>query len=694
MGEAHTATDRLPSLPQVLIRVLDAVQAENGADFRDLNAAVSPDSAMAARLLAAANSPFYFRGAACESLDRALVLLGQHAIKTLTMTAAIQQLFDSFEDAPRDFLPGLWRRALIAANLGQVLATLTRHPNPEQAYLCGLLLEMGKLARLSQDPAGYGALLGDRDSSSALADAEIAELGSHYAQFTGDIMQHWGLCDTLCDAVRYQLEDAGQVRDAQHLVKIMNVVAGLVDAENSARATTMDRALAAADELFGLNEGLVRELRHRIDDDVRSLAGSLGIPFDESPEALTEQQRTARRTLGQRVGDVNSADQFAGALQQASGLPEAGLAVRRCLQVTLGLPHALAFWLTDDGQSLTAFADDGTDPLFVIAAEPNRSLVADCLLAGEIRQDDDRNPLSPVVDRQIRRRLGGHPLWCLPLLRGEQCVGVLVLGIPPGRDAELRQRLPLLQALCRELARAPELTAPATDTALPAGAVSDDVIREVVHEAGNPLSIIQNYLGVLRSRLASDDQAQEQLQQIRREIDRVGRILLRLRDPQDAADDDTAIPARALLERIADLMDTSLCQPRGITLELELDDELPVLQKQTDQLQQVLTNLLKNAVEALDQGGTIRLRAEGHVLHRGQRHWRIRLSDDGPGLPSSVNDRLFSPLQSTKGAGHSGLGLSIAKRLMDEMKGKITVQSDATGTRFELLLPVDEGRNG
>lgn len=92
MADLRLSADRIPSLPQALIRILDAVQAENGADFRDLTEAVQQDNALTARLLAAANSPLYFRGSACETIDRALMLLGQQAVKTVAMTAAIQRL--------------------------------------------------------------------------------------------------------------------------------------------------------------------------------------------------------------------------------------------------------------------------------------------------------------------------------------------------------------------------------------------------------------------------------------------------------------------------------------------------------------------------------------------------------------------------------------------------------------------------
>jgi len=689
MADLRLSADRIPSLPQALIRILDAVQAENGADFRDLTEAVQQDNALTARLLAAANSPLYFRGSACETIDRALMLLGQQAVKTVAMTAAIQRLFDTFDEAPESFLPHLWRRALLAANLGQVLASLTRYPQPEQAYLSGLLLELGKLARLSEAPADYGTLLSTHPDNHSLAAAERSEFGQDYAAVGATLLNDWGLSATISDPVQFQLEATDAVRDAQPLVRIMNLVAHLVAAEQSGDAAETETALVVADRLFGLNEGLVRELRRRVDDDVQRLAETLGIPLGEPSAEASASQARARRGLGERIRDISSVDQFSTSLQRATSLQDASQAVRRCLHLTLGLPHALPFWLSDDGETLIAFDDDGSaEPLFSIHAEAGRSLVADCLLAGrpQTNQAASTDGAPPVVDRQIRTRLGQKPLWRLPLLDGDRAVGVLVLGIPESRQAELSDRMPFLLALCRELARAPG------DGGETGGADEDTVaraeIREVLHEASNPLSIIQNYLGVLRVSLQENTQAQEHVQQIRSEIDRVGRILLRLRDP-DADSGDEPVAATDILNRVATLVESGLCQPRGIRLQSQLADNLPQLRRQADPLQQVLTNLLKNAAEALDSDGLIELIAEVPDSHRESGKWRIVVSDDGPGLPQSVRDARFSPVKSGKQGGN-GLGLSIAKRLVDEMRGTLTVHTSSAGTRFELLLPIED----
>jgi len=102
----------------------------------------------------------------------------------------------------------------------------------------------------------------------------------------------------------------------------------------------------------------------------------------------------------------------------------------------------------------------------------------------------------------------------------------------------------------------------------------------------------------------------------------------------------------------------------------------------------VLTNLLKNAAEALPPGGRVRIETHDGVVLDGRPQVQIVIADDGPGLPDDILQNIFTPVASAKGPPHSGLGLVIVKNLLSEMNGSIVVQSTPErGTRFEILLP-------
>jgi signal transduction histidine kinase len=110
-------------------------------------------------------------------------------------------------------------------------------------------------------------------------------------------------------------------------------------------------------------------------------------------------------------------------------------------------------------------------------------------------------------------------------------------------------------------------------------------------------------------------------------------------------------------------------------------------------LKQVLINLVKNAAEAMAQGGNlfVATRRLGPVknAHGPCGEAEITIRDDGPGLPAEVQARIFEPFNSAKGGGHAGLGLSIVHSIVKSLDGRITCESrEGRGTRFAVRLPL------
>jgi signal transduction histidine kinase/HD-like signal output (HDOD) protein len=677
MAQASRANDFLPSLPQLLVRILDTVQ-DDQADLHTLSAIILQDTGATARIIAVANSSFYYRGKRFDSLDRAVLNLGTDVVRTLVMTLAMKQLFGQFNAHDRHFLKRVWRTALVTANLSQVLAVLTGYPRPEEAYLSGLFVDIGRLARLTEDESRYGPMLEQAADDQALLRAEMAAYGTDHCHVAANLMEEWGLSPFIVDAVRYHLEPALAVQDAHHLVKLVNLGYAM-----GRPGPIGDDALAAADTLFGLNEGLTEELRGRVREDVARMARSLEIDID----AEGEWDQNARLALSQRLEDLNRLSQLQGELAQTGDLLRQRLAVQRVLFLTFGVERSLLFLADRDAPFLRAWVDEDPDPAFVLPLEAGRSLVVDAVLEDRsVQFTGEGLDALPVADRQIVAICGAGPLWIQPL-RGESGpLGALVLGVDASRLAKMQERSAFVGAMGREIARALSAEDAVTQPQAPDQERLERRIREMVHEAGNPLSIIQNYLAMLRIKLGDEHEAQLELGVIREEIERVGRILLRMREAPQTREE-TSLSLHREVRQITDIFAASVCSARNITLEVDLAEHDPPLAQSSDHLRQILTNLLKNAAEALDEGGKLRVITRDPVSLNGRRYTELSVEDNGPGLPQEVMDRLFSPVTSTKGAGHSGLGLSIVKRLVDEMDGIILCSSGPGGTRFQVLLP-------
>jgi signal transduction histidine kinase len=126
---------------------------------------------------------------------------------------------------------------------------------------------------------------------------------------------------------------------------------------------------------------------------------------------------------------------------------------------------------------------------------------------------------------------------------------------------------------------------------------------------------------------------------------------------------------------------------QGVTVEREYAPDLPKILGRGGELNQVWTNILVNAIEAMGYSGTIRIvtRCEHDFI-------MVEIADSGPGIPPEIQPRIFEPFFTTKGVGKgSGLGLDISYRVIKQHHGTIELQSRPGNTRFIVRLPLSSG---
>ena len=227
-------------------------------------------------------------------------------------------------------------------------------------------------------------------------------------------------------------------------------------------------------------------------------------------------------------------------------------------------------------------------------------------------------------------------------------------------------------------------------------AATGSMAAHIAHEVNNPLSIIKNYLRIVSSRMektATQDEecrssALEGLRVIEDEIDRIARIVAQLRQ--------IANPAKLHVEEVdlaeemrvvAELFEAST-RRRRIEVELELDPALGAVEVCRDHLRQILINLARNAIDAMDEeGGVLTLRTAADPTDPAR--YRVEVADTGPGIPPEMLRRVFDPFFTTKVDGKgSGLGLSVSQSLAQSMGGTLEAFSARDeGTLFRLVLP-------
>ena len=221
-----------------------------------------------------------------------------------------------------------------------------------------------------------------------------------------------------------------------------------------------------------------------------------------------------------------------------------------------------------------------------------------------------------------------------------------------------------------------------------------EMAAAIAHEVKNPLAGIEVMAGILKRQLADSPDAQSILGDIIKEAKMANAIVLEVLD--------FVRPIRLQVERVsvADAIREAVATaenhvPRGeVQVQVACAPELPAIQGDAHQLRQIFTNLVMNAFEALGGCGAVRIAAvplveeapaggepQGPMI-------QIDVSDNGPGIPREVVDRIFSPFFTTKPQG-SGLGLAIVRKIVDAHDGRIDVSAaDGGGTRFRVTLPV------
>jgi signal transduction histidine kinase len=217
-------------------------------------------------------------------------------------------------------------------------------------------------------------------------------------------------------------------------------------------------------------------------------------------------------------------------------------------------------------------------------------------------------------------------------------------------------------------------------------ALLGEVSAIFAHEVRNPINNISTGVQYVASRLGKDHPLAESLERVRRECLRLDQLMtdvlffarpLELRmEPVDLAD---------MLGRLLARWQPRLQQAR-VLVHTAFDPATPRCEADPRTLEQVIVNLITNAVQAMGVGGTLSLSLSPGQSPQG-RLVELRIADTGPGIPAEVLERIFDPFFTTKKDG-TGLGLAISRRILTAHKGGIQVESFAdAGTVFTIRLP-------
>jgi signal transduction histidine kinase len=283
-----------------------------------------------------------------------------------------------------------------------------------------------------------------------------------------------------------------------------------------------------------------------------------------------------------------------------------------------------------------------------------------------------------IVDRE-RRLFARLVFTALGVAVAVAGVGLVILR-QQRRAATLEGRLHYAQELASALVRAEKLI---TVGVLSAG---------IAHEIGSPLAVIRGRAEQVRRRDAEGAFA-EDLGTMIRHVDHISSTIRQLLDfSRRQPIERRAVPLGSAVARTAELIQWKL-DAKSLQLSVELDEGLPALAADPDQLQQVLVNLLLNACDASNPKATIRLAARltGTRGSTGEPVVAIEIIDQGCGIAPEHMNAVFDPFFTTKKRGDgTGLGLSIASSIVRNHGGEIALTSThGKGTTVTMSWPSD-----
>jgi signal transduction histidine kinase len=223
----------------------------------------------------------------------------------------------------------------------------------------------------------------------------------------------------------------------------------------------------------------------------------------------------------------------------------------------------------------------------------------------------------------------------------------------------------------------------------------------IAHEIRNPLTGIAAGIQYLdRSEKLSDEQ-KENISFILNEVDRLNRIIT---DLFKIAKPKNLLYQNIELSKVIDRSIKSVSEiisSKNIRFHKKIDDDIPLVDIDSDQITQVLINLIKNSTEAVGDGGVIEVKAKLYkgedpdvIMEKDREMFTVEVTDDGPGIEEGDRGRVFEPFFSRKKGG-TGLGLFVSHSIIQHHQGRIKILSDpGDGTVFIVYLPLRRPSKG
>ncbi len=408
---------RLPAMPQILIKLIEHLQADD-LGMPELAALISQDAGMTAKVLSVANSSAYHRASREIGLEHSIVALGTDMLKTLVISESVFQTFNNFPHSGSTDLRAFWQHSLTAAVIARDLALRMQYPHAEEAYLAGLLHNVGRLALLATAPQEYAFNFTARDDEE-LCMVEQRTLQITHAEAGAWLIERWHLDSFLADSVLYHHESSSRLASAHPLIRIVRL------AHLMASHPGETDAITAAGSLCALDRDEVDAIQLSAARKVEQAATQLGIDLAGAGDIVAPRASAApavdpvQQRLSEQVRNLVLVSEVAQVFARQQG--ESGLleTMTRSARILFDFDNAFILLENPTGQALVG-APVGEQQRIGEFSVPLNSggQLAGAALERRLAYVGRAVRELGLAEEQLMRMLGSDSMVCLPLVAG------------------------------------------------------------------------------------------------------------------------------------------------------------------------------------------------------------------------------------------------------------------------------------
>jgi len=731
----------LPTLPVVAARLIQLTTSSH-TQAQEVVRLIESDPSLSSKIIAMATRAGTGLSRRTASLSKAVILLGFDAVRNAVLSIKVFETFEKpHPPAAGEYIGfdrvGFWKHCLAVACASEMLIRhIDPKVDPEEAFVCGLLHDLGKIAFDTSLPKSFARVVQLAQSSLGnIAEYEQMILGIDHTAAGKRLAEKWQLPQSLQEVIWlhhhwvHGLPGAIANPGIVQTVYLADVLARQQRIGYSGNYYLPQSAMEVAKEL-GCRAEVIENISRKLPQTISERAMLLGLdeiqPMELYHEALSEansvlgklneQLSRQNQKLQLRSQYFQLLDKLASDLKAGQSVVDVCCLITELWQEHIGCTRCATYALSDDElmvEGAIKLEKVGKATLFLVDRTEDPDVISGPKYDEHLPPDFAVFPIGREHNwffEQVTSLFDDSATVMIPLRAGEKLIGAILWQVDDQRinyQGQLKEiqafaagaALAIAQAqkqekqtlLCEQLTQSSRQLDKAQRQLLEKRSLAavGEMACGAAHEINNPLAVIVGRAQYLAGS-ESDEERRKTLQTIARQGQLITQIiseLLEFAQPSiphcQAGDVQTIInnSLNALQEK---------AQAAHVTFEIHLEENLPRISVDEQQIIAALKELIANAIEAYDQdGGKVGITARfdelaGEVI--------LEIADEGCGMNDETLGKAFTPFFSAKPAGRRrGLGLSRCRRYIENSQGKVHLDSkEGQGTQARISLPVEQ----